>query len=95
MGNTPKALHTHHVLRKSYKGSHALTNLLVLHEECHMQITHTQNETLIAKFKNKVLLIIMMESWKSLPYMAWLVMKWLLKTKAKKTKLYLVVIDLK
>lgn len=53
MGNTSEVLHTHHVLRKSRKGSDALTNLLVLHEECHMQVTHTQNETLIAKFKKQ------------------------------------------
>lgn len=53
VGNTSEVLHTHHVLRKSRKGSDALTNLLVLHEECHMQVTHTQNETLIAKFKKQ------------------------------------------
>jgi RNA-directed DNA polymerase len=53
VGNTSEVLHTHHVLRKSCKGSDALTNLLVLHEECHMQVTHTQNETLIAKFKKQ------------------------------------------
>jgi len=53
VGNTSEVLHTHHVLRKSRKGSDDLTNLLVLHEECHMQVTYTKNETLIAKFKKQ------------------------------------------
>lgn len=53
VGNPSEVLHTHHVLRKSHKGNDALTNLLVLHEECHMQVTHTKNETLIAKFKKQ------------------------------------------
>ena len=46
-------LDTHHVLRKSRKGSDQLTNLLVLHEKFHMQVTYTKNKTLTAKFEKQ------------------------------------------
>lgn len=50
IGNKSESIHVHHIVRRSQQGSDLKTNLLVLHDECHMQVTHTQNANLIAKF---------------------------------------------
>jgi len=57
VGNTSEVLHTHHILQKSRGGSDDLANLLMLHEKCHMQVTYTKNETLIAKFKKQGIIV--------------------------------------
>lgn len=44
-------LKIHHKLAKSKGGKNSLHNLVLLHKECHKQITHTKNEKLIASFK--------------------------------------------
>lgn len=36
-------LDIHHVLPKKLGGTDKLTNLLLLHRECHKQVTHTKN----------------------------------------------------
>lgn len=50
IGNKSESLHVHHIVRRSQQGPDTKTNLLVLHQECHMQVTHTKNATLVAKF---------------------------------------------
>lgn len=46
----------HHILPKKLGGSNAHKNLIRLHKECHKQVTHTKDKTLIAQFKEKGIL---------------------------------------
>ncbi len=49
--NQENDLEIHHKLAKSKGGKDTLQNLVLLHKECHKQVTHTKNEKLIASFK--------------------------------------------
>lgn len=42
IGNKSIKLHIHHVVRRSEGGTDHTKNLRVLHENCHMQVTHTK-----------------------------------------------------
>jgi RNA-directed DNA polymerase len=53
VGNKAEILHIHHIVPKSKGGSDDKKNLLVLHDYCHMQVTHTKDKTLIARFKEQ------------------------------------------
>jgi RNA-directed DNA polymerase len=46
----------HHILAKRIGGSDDLTNLVVLHRDCHKQVTYTNNPSLLARFKDKGIL---------------------------------------
>lgn len=43
-------LDIHHVLPKKLGGTDSLRNLIILHRECHKQVTNTKNAKLIAQF---------------------------------------------
>lgn len=44
-------LEIHHIKAKSEGGSNRLTNLLLLHKDCHQQVTNTKNPKILASFK--------------------------------------------
>jgi len=46
----------HHILAKSKGGSEKDTNLVALHKACHKQVTHSNNPSLLARFKEKGIL---------------------------------------
>lgn len=48
-----EALEVHHVRSRKDGGSDALSNLLLLHKICHLQVTHCKNPVLLAAFKQK------------------------------------------
>jgi hypothetical protein len=46
----------HHILAKSKGGSDKDANLVALHNICHKQVTHSNNPSLLAQFKEKGIL---------------------------------------
>lgn len=46
----------HHILAKSKGASEKDTNLVALHKACHKQVTHSNNPSLLARFKEKGIL---------------------------------------
>jgi RNA-directed DNA polymerase len=53
VGNKAETLHIHHIVPRAQGGSDNTSNLLAIHDYCHMQITYTKNKTLVAKFKKQ------------------------------------------
>lgn len=45
-------IETHHIVPQKYGENNSLTNLMVLHQECHRQVTYTRDPTLKARFVN-------------------------------------------
>lgn len=48
---------THHRLAKKVGGSDTNKNLLVLHRECHKQVTYTSSDTLRARFLERGIIV--------------------------------------
>ena len=44
-------LEIHHVIPKRANGNDQINNLKLLHQQCHLQVTHTKNPKLLAAFK--------------------------------------------
>lgn len=52
----------HHILPRKMGGQDANKNLMVLHKECHKQVTHTNSKHLLAEFKARGILTTVIES---------------------------------
>lgn len=48
---TEEQIELHHIKPKKLGGSDEKKNLIALHKQCHIQVTHTKSRELIAQFK--------------------------------------------
>jgi len=46
-----ESLEVHHVIPKSKGGKDHISNLIILHKECHKQVTNSKNSELLARFQ--------------------------------------------